>query len=170
VTGQVDGPPVAIVIGVGNRWRGDDGAGPAVVSHLETRWGDDPRVRLMEVRDDVCGVVLAWDGCDITWIVDATAAASAPGTVVEVEPHRLTGAPPLGGSHRAGVAEAIELGRALERMPKELRVLGIEGGDFADGDRLSPAVSGAVDRVVARLDADLRDRLRAGAAGPSWQA
>lgn len=167
MTGPVGGRLVATVIGVGNRWRNDDGAGPAVVSRLAARWGDDPRVRLMEVRGDVTEVVLAWGGADITWIIDAIATANAPGAVLEVDPHHLIGAPRLGGSHRAGVAEAIELGRALGRMPRELRLLGIQGDDYADGDRLSPAVCDAVDRVVARLDADLSRRIRTPPPAPS---
>jgi hydrogenase maturation protease len=147
--------PMVTVIGVGNRWRNDDGAGPEVVSRLGARWGDDPRVRLIELRGDVISVVHAWSTSDVVWIVDALEPASAPGTVAELDPDRLTDGQLFGGSHRAGVAEAIELSRALGRTPRGLRVLGIEGSDFAHGQRLGPEVSRAVGEVVAELDADL---------------
>ena len=59
-------------------------------------------------------------------------------------------------SHHFGVADAIELARALGRLPPALRVYAIEGEDFGAGRALSPAVAQAVDAVAAELAAPTR--------------
>jgi hydrogenase maturation protease len=51
------------------------------------------------------------------------------------------------------VSDAIELTRALGRLPAQLEVYAIEGESFAAGDRLSPAVERAVEELAARLGA-----------------
>jgi hydrogenase maturation protease len=45
------------------------------------------------------------------------------------------------------VADAVELGRALGRLPRVLRVYAIEGREFALGAPMSPEV----ERTVAEL-------------------
>lgn len=151
------------VVGVGNRWRGDDGAGPAVLSELASRWGGDPRVRLLEIRDDITVLLGVWDESDAIWIIDAIEPAESPGAVLEIDPARLGRGTPLGGCHGVAVADAIELGRALGRTDPDLRVFGIEAGELLHGDGLSPAVAAAVQRLAVDLDDALHRRLLTGA-------
>ena len=54
-------------------------------------------------------------------------------------------------THSFGVAEAVELARALGRLPARVVVFGIEGRDFTPGEGLSPDVDAAVDEVVRRV-------------------
>lgn len=134
-------PP--LVIGVGNPWRGDDGAGIEVAQ----------RAGGVAFEGDGTGLVDAWAGADDVIIVDAAAPGSAPGSI-----HRFdAAAAPLpadslrSSSHHFGVADAIELARALDRLPRVLRVYAIEGENFRAGRELSPAVRAAVDALVAEL-------------------
>ena len=53
-----------------------------------------------------------------------------------------------GSTHSMGVCQAIEMARALGRLPRELTVYGIEGRSFAEGTRLTPTVADAIGRVV----------------------
>jgi hydrogenase maturation protease len=50
-----------------------------------------------------------------------------------------------------GVIEAVQLGKALGRMPSRLRIFGIEGEDFSFGEGLTPAVESAVAGLVERV-------------------
>ncbi len=54
-------------------------------------------------------------------------------------------------THLLGVADAIELGRALGRLPARLFVLGIEGERFTTGAALSEPAAAAVEQLVAEL-------------------
>jgi hydrogenase maturation protease len=56
-----------------------------------------------------------------------------------------------GSTHAFGVGEAIELARALGRLPRRVLVYGVEGREFAAGEGLSPAVAAAVEPLVAEL-------------------
>jgi hydrogenase maturation protease len=43
-----------------------------------------------------------------------------------------------------GLPEAIELGRAMKRLPSRMLFLGIEGRDFTAGEGLTPEVERAL--------------------------
>ena len=59
-----------LVIGVGNAWRRDDGAGPAVAAALGGPCTDDPS-RLLDL----------WAGAEHAIVVDAAASGAPPGTI-----------------------------------------------------------------------------------------
>jgi hydrogenase maturation protease len=129
---------------VGNRWRGDDGAGVAVARRVRDA---------VEHDGDASRLVEAWRGHDHAVVVDAAASGAPPGTVRRFEAH----AGPLPASllrsstHAFGVAEAIELARALGRLPARLEIYAIEGADFSAGAPLSPEVAAAVERLARGL-------------------
>ncbi len=140
-----------LVIGVGSRWRSDDGAGLAAARRL--REAASEGLRILEHEGDLAALIDAWQAGDDVAIVDAAASGAAPGTI-----HRYdivaTGLPARlcrSSTHAFGVAEAIELARALERLPASLTVYAIEGQSFSAGERLTPAVEEAVEQVVAEL-------------------
>jgi hydrogenase maturation protease len=58
-------------------------------------------------------------------------------------------------THAFGVGDAVELARALGRLPRRVVVYGVEGAGFESGAPLSPAVAAAVDDVVSRLEEEL---------------
>ena len=58
---------------------------------------------------------------------------------------------PSASTHHLGVAEAVELGRSLGRLPDRREVIGIEGGWFGAGRGLSPEVRGAVEELETAL-------------------
>jgi hydrogenase maturation protease len=141
---------VTLVIGVGNPWRGDDAAGLEVARRLE-REG----VRAIAHEGDGSGLLSHWDGVDAVVVVDAATSGAAPGTVYRFAasggplPTRLSSS----STHALGVAEAIELARALGRLPQALVVYAIEGESFDAGEGLTPAVERAVAQLVEELRA-----------------
>ena len=86
-------------------------------------------------------------------IVDAMSSGAMPGTVERFDatdgpmPSRRLGA----STHTFSVAEAVELGRALGRLPERVVVIGIEGKCFDPGAGLSPEVERGLDQVVDRV-------------------
>ena len=140
-----------VVIGVGNRWRGDDGIGPAVIDSGRNRWSRS--VDVVESDGEAAGLVDAWDGADLAIVVDAVRCGAAPGTVHRLGPDSV-GTRPVASSHRLGVAYALALGRVLGRVPARLEVIGVEGSQFEPGAGLSPPVAAAV-APTCRLVSDL---------------
>lgn len=132
------------VIGVGNPWRRDDAAGLVAARRLGGR-----------ELEDVAALVEALGEAEEAVVLDAVSSGAEPGTVHRFEageaplPARLFAA----STHVLGVGEAVELARALGKLPARVTVYGIEGGDFAAGEGLSPEVERAVDEVVAEVEA-----------------
>jgi hydrogenase maturation protease len=148
-----------VVIGVGNPYRSDDGVGPRVVARL--RECVPPGVEVVEETGEPAALVLRWTGRRLAVLVDAISSGRPAGTVHRTgwaagawEARPATSAH---SSHALGVAEAVELGRALGRLPDRLLLLGVEAGSLDAGEGLTAAVAGAVDGVVAAVLAEVAD-------------
>jgi hydrogenase maturation protease len=139
-----------LVIGVGNRDRGDDAVGPVVCDLVEA--AGIRGVDTLALEGSVLDLPMHWDPDDRVMVVDAAAPAGQPGRISDVD--ALVGrlvAPGTVSTHTVDVGAAIELARAMGRMPAELSIVGIEGASFEFGDGLGPEVRDAAGRVVARI-------------------
>jgi hydrogenase maturation protease len=145
-----------ILIGVGNGWRGDDGAGLAVARRV--RELAPTAVEVREVEGDATALVDAWSGAEHVVVVDAAESGAAPGSIQRFDAR----AQPLpvrslrSSTHAFGVADAVELARALGRLPDRLDVYAIEGASFAAGEHLSLAVERAVTELASELSPSRR--------------
>jgi hydrogenase maturation protease len=151
------------VIGIGNPDCGDDAAGHRVVQQLRGRL--PAAVRLESESGEAASLLARIEGEPFVFLVDACTSGATPGAV-----HRFdaSGAPlPAGrhglSTHGVGLAEALELARALGTLPARCIVYAIEGIVFAVGAPVSAAVAAAVPLVANRLC----DEVAAVAAG-SW--
>jgi len=141
-----------LVIGVGNRDRGDDGAGLEVARRLCARrpWGAVVR----ESPGEIVGLLEAWRGYRRVVLIDAASSqAGRPGRVHRFEAHRspLPALTLSTSGHSLGVAEALEMARALGCLPESVIVYAIEGETFSLGAPLSTPVRQAVRRVERRV-------------------
>ena len=146
---------IALVCGVGRRERGDDAAGPTVADRLALRAPAGVEVRVVE--DDVLGLVDAWTGRERVVLVDAMVSDAEPGTVrrFDAKAEALPTVLRAVSSHAFDVGAAVELARALGRLPDSLVVYGVEGRRFEGGSPLSTEVERALDGVVERVLAEL---------------
>jgi hydrogenase maturation protease len=151
----VSGRGRVVVIGIGNRWRSDDGVGPAVAAAVRRHRFGDGTVDVLELDGDAARLVDAWAGADLAVVVDAVRSGAPAGTVRRYagDPVEMPAGAAPASSHGLGLREAIGLGRAVGRMPERFVVIAVEGATFADGTGLSPAVGAAVPRA-ARLVID----------------
>ncbi|MEZ5931069.1 MAG: hydrogenase maturation protease [Alphaproteobacteria bacterium] len=142
-----------LIIGVGNADRGDDGAGLAVVTLLRERSDHADGVRLIQHWGEASGLVEAMAGWDRVLIIDAAASCKAPGDhhVFDVSTTPLPSDLTETSSHGFGVAQAIELARALGSLPRDCRVYAIEGESFEAGAALSDRVQAAVGTVAEAI-------------------
>ena len=148
------------VIGIGNPLRGDDAIGLLVARRV--RELGDPELEVMELEGEPARLIDAWQGSHLTVVVDAVKTGAAQGTVIRIDATADPLPPSVSASstHALGLGEAIEIARALDRLPRHLIVFGIEGTRFAAGSGLSPAVAAAIEPAA---EAVLRERERADA-------
>ncbi|HEV2375309.1 MAG TPA: hydrogenase maturation protease [Streptosporangiaceae bacterium] len=146
----------AIVIGIGNPYRGDDGAGLAVAARIHQAC--PPGVAAVQMGGELVSLLDTWDGVPAVYLADAVCSGGTPGTVYRFDAAAGLPSAPFRnrGTHTFSVADTVELARALGRLPARLVGYGIEGASFAAGTALSAEVVAAVDEVAQRLLAELR--------------
>ena len=135
---------------MGNTFRRDDGVGPAVAELLREALAGD--IEIVFQSGEGATLMESWrDALDV-YLIDAVKSGAAPGTVF-----RLDASEPIPSqffhysTHDFSVAEAVEMARALKRLPPRMILYGIEGGDFSQGPGLSPQVAKAAEQVVKRI-------------------
>ena len=140
-----------VVIGVGNPYRRDDGAGLVVAQRL--RQEAPGHVTVIEQEGESTALLEVWKNARAVVLIDAVFSGAAAGTIhrldaqAEAIPQELF----RYSTHAVSVAEAIELARALGQLPPKLVVYGIEGKDFGAGLGLSPEVEDRVAELAERV-------------------
>lgn len=153
-----------LVIGLGSPDRGDDAVGPAVARAVAARL---PEVVVVD-HEDPTSLLDVWAGHSPVVVVDAVRSGAPVGTVHWLETGLAT--PPMGpvawarsghgSTHAVGLAEMVELGRALGRLPDRLVVVGVEAERFDHGAPLSRHVAAAVPVAAARVCDELAPERR----------
>jgi hydrogenase maturation protease len=159
LTASVD----ALVIGIGNVFRRDDGVGPAVLPLLRKRALArplPPHTMLRECDGDPGRLIELWEDVALAVVVDACFPPSPrPGQV-----HRWCpgpGAlPGLAGTqrhstHGLGLLETLRLADRLGRRPGRLVVYAVEGAERCLGTGLTPSVIRAVGPLAERIERDV---------------
>ena len=141
-----------LVIGLGNADRGDDGAGAEVVRALAAEG-----IACIVHEGDGLGLIDAWAGYSSVAIVDAVRGGPEPGKfarfdAVSAPLPRIEGA----GVHGVDLAQAIEIARALGRLPRRLVVYAIGASSFVLGEGPAEPVARACAEVRLRIRDDTR--------------
>jgi hydrogenase maturation protease len=167
-----DAPAASVlVIGLGNEVRGDDGAGIAVARRLR----GSPQALGLEVRalsGEPTELLEAWEATDAVVLVDTMRSGAPVGTVRTCDasanplPEAMHG---CSSTHALGLREAIELGRAIDRLPGHVVICAVEGRSFAAGEALSPEVDAAITILATEVISQARWLERLGTAGGHGQ-
>lgn len=140
-----------LLIGIGNEYRSDDGAGLLVARRVREKASEQITVR--ESNGEGAALIDALKEAHTAILIDAVYSDSEAGTIHRIEAHseRLPAEMFGCSTHAFSVAEAIEMARVLDRLPQRLIVYGIEGKNFVPGVGLSPEVDRAVQRAVESI-------------------
>ncbi len=141
------------IIGCGNFDRGDDAAGLLVARRVRAFGVETFGVEVIEQSGESFALMDCWLGCEHVIPADATAPSGTPGQVQVWNAHgdKLPEDVFPCSTHAFGVREAVELARAMNRLPRTLMIYGIEGKQFSFGAPLSPEVERSVNSVAQQL-------------------
>ncbi|MDO8744396.1 MAG: hydrogenase maturation protease [Candidatus Brocadiaceae bacterium] len=148
---SVQNKHLILIIGIGNPYRGDDGVGLRIAQDIKKKSPD--HVNVIEQSGEGISLMDSWKDSDIVILIDAVHSGAQPGTIHRFDVHTQTIPTKFFhySTHAFGIAEAIELARALKQLPQNLIVYGIEGKCFEAGTGLSPAVEKAAQEVLTRV-------------------
>lgn len=148
---------MTLIIGIGNRDRGDDGAGPVLAQALARQ----PGIRVVESQGEPAALLELLGAAHATGesviLIDAAEFDAEPGSILDWDVAAAP-LPALGGgtsTHGLGLPEALELARVLGQLPAQCRVYAIRGLDYEAGADLSAPVQAALDELFTRLSIDL---------------
>jgi hydrogenase maturation protease len=147
-----------LIIGVGDRWRGDEGVGPAVIAELRgTTEGTD----LSETTGNLRRLQLLWAERPLAVIVAGMRSGAPRGRIRRVA---VPMTDETGGFDEAlrllepfgpGLVALCTRARPLASTPPRVVFVGVEIGPAYDGLGLSLLVADAVPEVVARCQAEV---------------
>jgi len=133
-----------LVLGLGNRFRRDDGLGPLALKALQALDWPEPPPDFGIVSGEGTQLMAAWQGYTQVLLLDAVASGpdGVAGQLFVLDASRQTIPQDFFhySSHAFGLAEAVEMARVLGDLPPELWIYGISGADFGSGEGLSAAV------------------------------
>ena len=149
----------SLVLGIGNEWSADDGAGPEVVRRVRSQWqhqgrGADQQVEFTVMARPDLSLLDRIAGYSHLIVVDAIVSHSPPGTIHREiwEPGALAArGVQRASSHGFGVRELLEMAAVMDKLPENVELWGIEIASTEPGQGLSREVAEAVDGVVESL-------------------
>ena len=152
-----------LVIGIGNIYRGDDGAGVLAARALKAR--PDVPLDCFDIQESdgsAFALMELWRGRGDVVIIDAMALEGKKSgellvfdgrrSLLPLDQFRVS-------THAFGLKEAIALSGSLGALPKQLTIIAIVGADFSMKEGLSPAVAAAVQRWVNEFPSSLKAAL-----------
>lgn len=149
-----------LVLALGNPLRGDDGVGSAVLTSLRDTAVPPPHITLIDGGTPGLETALTLQEYDKVIVIDAANLGESPGTWRRfslAEANLVQQAQMNGTLHDAGFAEAVALGAALDILPPEIIVYGVQPEVIEWEMGLSTAVQAAVPEICQEIQAELRE-------------
>lgn len=145
--------PKLLVVGLGNRLAGDDGAGCEVAARIRSRRLPD-RMRVEAAPGGSLSLGDLWQQEDHVWLIDAVLSGREAGSVIVLDEKVLLASP-----HAHNSAHHLSLSESLlwlhhtypEMIGIHYRLWGIEAGNTSMGKGLSPAVAAAVEKTADQV-------------------
>jgi len=152
-----------LVIGLGNEFRGDDIAGLLVVRKLKLLFANH-KIEFYEHSSEASFLISLWSEnleTSTVFLVDAVFSQDTIGTIHRFDLQQQTLATEFFYStHAFNLAEAIELARILNQLPKEIIFYGITGKNFQIGAEPSQELPKAIDKLVEEMFEELESLIR----------
>jgi len=145
-----------VVVGIGNDFRSDDGAGLVAARLLKKL--SLPELEVVELNGEVTRLLDSLQDCDAAILIDAVQSQMTPGTIhrFDASHEPLPGIANQRSTHGISLSSLLELARTQGQFPGRLVVYGIEGESFDHGRDLTPNVKVAVDQLVDRIRRELQ--------------
>jgi len=144
--------PEIKIIAVGNDLYGDDGVAKKVLTVLQ-EIDVFNSVELIDGATDALGLIDYFQGTDYVIIIDAAKMGETPGTVrafnaddvlINIKMDHLS-------VHGISLAETFEIAKAIDAMPKNMTIVGIEPESIVIAQGISAPVAQSIPIAVSKI-------------------
>lgn len=150
------------IIGIGNPFRGDDGAGWAVIDALEKKVSG--HIPLHKIGGDIVDLLEYFSLYSTLYLIDACSGSAKAGEWQRIDPltQPLLLDKPQTSTHGLSIAEAISLAKSLNQLPSKLIIYAINGDHYEMSHALSLPVANAIAMVAERIlqEEDIRSCMK----------
>ncbi|MES0491840.1 MAG: hydrogenase maturation protease [Leptospirales bacterium] len=148
---QLEAPGVCRIIGIGNRYRSDDGVGPRAIDLLRNKRLS--LVELYEAGDDLTGLIQTWSKNDSVICIDAVQSDSDVGRIhrLNLLSDKLDNISLRFSTHSFDPVQVARLATQLNLEPSKFYLYGIEADNFSWGEELTPEVQKSMKKVVDEI-------------------
>jgi hydrogenase maturation protease len=152
--GAVRPQPVVrtLIIGLGNTLRGDDGVGVRAARAIAAS-GLPTGIEVEDGGTQGLGLVSLFEGRERVILIDAADVGLEPGQYQRFRPDeaRLLGSDQHLSVHGAGVRDALLLAGALDLLPAEVIIYGVQPARMEWDTTLSPEVEAFLPKLVSAV-------------------
>jgi hydrogenase maturation protease len=146
------------LIGIGNLWRGDDGAGIVLAERIRNE--SLPGLDVILHQGDGASLITLWEGIDRVILVDAVCGQGAAGRLLrfdlnkEILPEDIF---PVS-THSLGIPEALQIVKTLHLpLPPSFLLFGITGERFDWGAKPSFDIVALGETFLNRIKGEMAD-------------
>lgn len=146
------------ILGIGSPF-GDDQIGWRIVELLKKRkqiqhyisdylsleCHDRPGIRLLELMENA----------NIVYLIDAVIAGNKIGTIYRYENEEIEELKSILSTHGIGIAQTLQLGKALDQLPSRLILYGIEINSVDINYNISLMIEPAIHELVERIEHEI---------------
>lgn len=145
-----------VIMGLGNLLLGDEGLGVHFVHDFAGRYRVPPGVDVVDAGTSAMDLLDIMAGVDLLVLVDAMELRQPPGSVACFAREQLLAClRARGGLHQMGVADALLALSLLDRLPREILLIGVQPDRLELALELAPLVRASLPVVRRRVLAAL---------------
>lgn len=144
------------VLGIGSPF-GDDQAGWKVVENLQNQKNISPGVKIEQHDRPGLRLLELMHDADIVYLIDAVKSGKKIGTLYRLEESEINENIDLLSTHGMGISQALELGRALNILPKTIILYGIEIDKAIIQKTISTQVMQAIQSLSIKLELEIQN-------------
>ena len=150
-----------IVLGIGNLLLKDEGVGVRAVQKLMKEI-DHPDVEFVDGGTSGLDLLPLFERCRYLFVLDCVRGGKKPGTIYkfgisEIDDKRT---PFKMSAHDFNLIDTISMARAIQEKLPEIIIYGVEPESIEWGLELSPAVAGALEKLLLKVKGDLSEILK----------
>jgi len=139
-----------LVLGLGNLVMNDDALGSLAIVELEKRYRFPEQVALLDGGTLGLDLLPRLEGIDKLLVIDALQMGAEPGSVFRLEGEAVPRAFANKLSvHQMGLQDLLAVAELMGQLPAQLVVWGAQAESIEMGMEMSPAVTAAMEQVLA---------------------
>ncbi|UCE66046.1 MAG: hydrogenase maturation protease [Candidatus Zixiibacteriota bacterium] len=142
----------ALIIGIGNGFRKDDGVGLEIARRIEEL--NLPGITVAKSTGDITNYINVFRDFEILIIADSIKNAGNPGMNIRIDISDLQEdfeLSPNISTHWLGILETLKLANNTGYLPAKTIIYGIEGVDFSYGIGISAELTNATELIVDEI-------------------